>query len=65
MPSIQLLAIYPQVKRRGGGGVLQPLSKGCDLRLKKGGSRYQEKRGKITKKQKNKTNLKLSKKVKC
>lgn len=38
MPSIQLLAIYPQVKRRGGGGVLlQPLSKGCDLRLKKGG----------------------------
>lgn len=49
MPSIQLLAIYPQVKRRGGGGVLlQPLSKGCDLRLKKGGSRYQEKRGKIT-----------------
>lgn len=62
MPSLLLLAIYPQVKRTG-EGVLQPLSKRCDLRLKKGGSRYQEKKGKITKKQKNKNEFETFQKV--
>lgn len=48
MPSLQLLAIYPQVKRTG-EGVLQPLSKRCDLRLKKGGVSVSREKGKNNK----------------